>query len=238
MKLRLLTCVTVASVALFANDPKDSATYGILAVSDTTTTNTVVGVPWVNVGEGNVTLSNLVSTATLNDNDMVYFYDNEDATWYSYKVQSGVFVPVETVSSETTTSPSAADVKTFARGTGLIIQRASTTNPIYLCGRYDSTAPVVTSIPAESKALIANPKTETVYITAGAVGDKISIPGNGATMTDYVKKSDGWYGTVTDTETFLFPVTSQRKCDDGVPLAAGKGAFYTNNGNAAVTINW
>jgi len=237
MKLRLLTCVTVASAALFANESTDSATYGILAVSDTTTTNTVVGVPWVNVGEGNVTLSNLVSTATLADNDMVYFY--EGTTWYSYKVQGGVFVPVETVSSETQTSPSAANVKTFARGTGLIIQRANTTNPIYLCGRYDTTPPTATSVPAGSQALIANPKTETVYITAGATGDKISVPGNGGTRTDYVKKDDGWYGTVTETPTgFLFPVTSQQKFNDGVPLAAGKGAFYTNNGNAAVEISW
>lgn len=236
MKLRLLTCVTVASAALFANEPTDSATYGILAVSDTTTTNTVVGVPWVNVGEGNVTLSNLVSTATLADNDMVYFY--EGTTWYSYKVQGGVFVPVETVSSETQTSPSAANVKTFARGTGLIIKRANTTNPIYLCGRYDTTPPTATSVPAGSQALIANPKTEAVYITAGATGDKISVPGNGGTRTDYVKKDDGWYGTVTDTTTYEFPVTSQQKLNGGVPLAAGKGAFYTNNGNAAVEISW
>ena len=148
MKLRLMTCSMVAGAALFANEPTDSATYGILAVSDTTTTNTVVGVPWLNVGEGNVTLSNLVSTATLAENDMVYFYESTTTTWYSYKVQSGVFVPVTTVNGEAVTPPSAANVKTFARGTGLIIQRANTTNPIYLCGRYDSNTPTATSVRA------------------------------------------------------------------------------------------
>lgn len=236
MKLRLMTCSMVAGAALFANEPTDSATYGILAVSDTTTTNTVVGVPWLNVGEGNVTLSNLVSTATLADNDMVYFY--EGTTWYSYKVQGGVFVPVETVSSETQTSPSAANVKTFARGTGLIIQRANTTNPIYLCGRYDTTNPDATSVSVNSTALIANPRTVEVKITAGNNGDQISVPGNGGTMKTYEKREGFWCETVTDTTTFTFPVTSQKKLDDGVPLAAGKGAFYVNKGSANVTINW
>ncbi len=236
MKLRLLTCVTVASAALFANEPTDSATYGILAVSDTTTTNTVVGVPWVNVGEGNVTLSNLVSTATLAENDMVYFY--EGTTWYSYKVQSGVFVPVTTVNGEAATPPSAANVKTFARGTGLIIQRANTTKPIYLCGRYDKTNPEATSVTTGSTALIANPRTVEVTITAGNNGDQISVPGNGGTMKTYEKREDFWYETVTDTTTFPFPVTSKVKLNDGVPLAAGKGAFYMNKGSADVTINW
>ena len=237
MKLRLMICAAAASTALFAGENDVySDTYGVLAVTDTTTTNTVVGVPWLNVGEGNVTLSNLVSTATLENNDVIYFYD--DPTWYSYKVHGGVFVCVTTVNGSPVTPPPEADAKAFARGTGLIIQRANTVNPIYLCGRYyDNTMPVATSIPAKSKALIANPKTETVYITAGSEGDKISIPGNGATMTDYVRNSDGWYATVTDT-TFGFPVTRKEKLDNGVPLAAGKGAFYTNNGTAAVTINW
>lgn len=234
MKLRLMICTAAASTALFAADV-ESATYGVLAVSDTTTTNTVVGVPWVNVGEGNVTLSNLVSTATLAENDMVYFYEGN--TWYSYKVQSGVFVPVTTVNGENVTPPSAADVKAFARGTGLIVQRVNTTNPIYLCGRYDSTSPSATSVSAGSTALIANPKTVEVKITVGNVGDQISVPGNGGTMNTYEKRSDGWYGTVTD-NSLGFPITRKVKLDEGVPLAAGKGAFYVNKGESAVTINW
>lgn len=238
MKLRLLTCVTVASAALFANEPTDSATYGILAVSDATTTNTVVGVPWLNIGEGNVTLSNLVSTATLAENDMVYFYESTTTTWYSYKVQSGVFVPVTTVNGEAVTPPSAANVKTFARGTGLIIQRANTTSPIYLCGRYDTTNPDATSVTAGSTALIANPKTVEVKITVGNDGDQISVPGNGGTMKTYKKRDGVWYGTVTDTTSFLFPVTRQEALNDGVPLAAGKGAFYMNKGESEVKINW
>ena len=234
MKLRLMICSMVASAALFANEPTDSATYGILAVSDATTTNTVVGVPWVNVGEGNVTLSNLVSTATLAENDMVYFY--EGTTWYSYKVQSGVFVPVTTVNGEAATPPSAANVKTFARGTGLIIQRANTTSPIYLCGRYDdSNTPTATSITEKSTALIANPKTVEVKITSGNVGDKVQVPGNGGKMTTYTKKSDAWYQAEGRT---LGGVLVDLKLPSGVPLAAGKGAFYMNNGNADVEISW
>ena len=235
MKMRLMICAAAASTALFATDDVTSDTYGVLAVGDNTTTNTVVGVPWVNVGEGNVTLSNLVSTATLADNDMVYFY--EGTTWYSYKVQGGVFVPVTTVNGEAVTPPSAANEKTFARGTGLIVQRANTTDPIYLCGRYDENPHSATSV-SVGTALIANPKTVEVKITTGNVGDQISVPGNGGTMNTYEKRSDGWYATVTDTTSFPFPVTSKVKLNDGVPLAAGKGAFYVNKGESEVKINW
>ena len=53
MKLRLMTCAMVASTALFALDPVISDNvYGVMRVSDTTTSNTVVAVPWVGV-DGN-----------------------------------------------------------------------------------------------------------------------------------------------------------------------------------------
>lgn len=234
MKLRLMTCAIVASAALFAENEYDSATYGILAVSDTTTTNTVVGVPWVNVGEGNVTLSNLVSTATLENNDVIYFY--EDPTWYSYKVQDGVFVRVTTVNDSPVTPPPEADAKAFARGTGLIIQRANTANPIYLCGRYEGTPPSDTTVSAGSTVLIANPKTVEVKITSGNAGDQIQVPGNGGKMKTYMKKSDGFWYEAEGLN--LGGLKVDLKLTEGVPLAAGKGALYVNKGSSAVTIAW
>ena len=50
MKLRLMICVAAAGTALFAAEVT-SKTYGVLAVSDTATSNTVVGVPWRTVNE-------------------------------------------------------------------------------------------------------------------------------------------------------------------------------------------
>lgn len=238
MKLRLMICAAAAGTALFAEDVT-SATYGVLAVSESTVSNVVVGVPWRGITESepmtDITLSNLVSTATLAENDIVYLY--EDGKWYGYSITaSGGWNPMTTIGTNTVTSAGAADVKTMARGSGLVIQRASSVTPIYLCGRYDETAPSATSISANSTTLIANPKTVAVNITAGNTGDEIRVPGNGGTMTVYEKRDDGWYGTVTNT-TFGFPVTRKQKLSDGVPLGAGKGAFYVSKG-AACSISW
>ena len=78
-----------ASTALFATDVT-SYTYGVLAVSDTTSSNTVVGVPWRQVNEAatpaDITLSNLVSTTTLATGDIVYLY--ESGTWKGYTLSA------------------------------------------------------------------------------------------------------------------------------------------------------
>lgn len=237
MKLRLMISAAVASTALFATDV-ESYTYGVLAVSNNSSSNTVVGVPWRNVTEdavmADITLSNLVSTVTLANDDIVYLY--ESGTWYGYKLTNGIFVPMTTSSNEQTITPDAANVKTLSRGTGLIVQRASSSDPIYLCGRYDSSSPSAVTI-AVGKTLIANPKTVDVNITAGNVGDQILVPGNGGTMKTYTKKTDGWYETVTD-NSFGFPMTSQSPCNNGVPLEAGKGAFYVNNGSSSFELSF
>ena len=87
MKLRLMICTIAASTALFATDPTTSSVvYGVMGVADTSSSNTVVGVPWVNADAGAITLSNLVSTATLDTGDIIYLY--EGTTWYGYRLNA------------------------------------------------------------------------------------------------------------------------------------------------------
>ena len=58
MKLRLMICAMAAGTALFATDPTTSSVvYGVMGVSDTASSNTVVGVPWVNADAEAITLS-------------------------------------------------------------------------------------------------------------------------------------------------------------------------------------
>ena len=240
MKLRLMICAMAAGTALFATDVT-SYTYGVLAVTNATAT-TVVGVPWRNVGGGemsNVTLSNLVSTTGLATGDIIYLY--EGTTWYGYQLSSaGVWEPYTTVSGETTVSaPGSADAKTLARGTGLIVQRSSAANPIYLCGRYDSEAPSATSVGAGATVLIANPTTsaKTFGASDGAVGDQIRVPLDGGGLKIYEKKSDGWGSIVETTEQITrrgkqVTVTTQ-SWTLGCSLAPGMGAWYVSKDTAA-----
>ena len=238
MKFRLMICAMAASTALFATDVT-SDTYGVLSVTNAAAT-TVVGVPWRNVGGGemsNVTLSNLVSTTGLATDDIIYLY--EGTTWYGYKLSgTGVWEPYTTVSGTTTVSqPGSADGKTLARGTGLIIERASAANPIFLCGRYDSSTPSATSVSSGSKALVANPTTTIKYVTVGAVGDEIRVVKDGGAMDIFERRSDGWYGTELVT-VGGFSVKKKVKLASGVPLDPGKGVWYVNNGSDAVSVSW
>ena len=239
MKLRLMICAMAAGTALFATDPTTSSVvYGVMGVSDTASSNTVVGVPWVNGDAGAITLSNLVSTATLNTGDIVYLY--ESGTWKGYTLSATkVWEPMTTINGDEVVSPGSADAKELSRGTGLIIQRASNTDPIYLCGRYDSTAPSATSVGAGATALIANPLTTTKTFGAsdGAVGDQIRVPLNGGGLKIYEKKSDGWGSIVETTETTTrrgkqVTVTTQT-WTLGCSLAPGMGAWYVSKDTAA-----
>ena len=243
MKLRTMICAMAASTALFATDIPSSNVYGVMSVSDTVTSNTVVGVPWMNLGEATpasaVTLSNLVSTATLESGDIVYLY--EGATWYGYQLSAaGVWEPMTTVSgASASATPDAADLKTLTRGTGLIVQRAHNQNPIYLCGRYEAATGLSSTIPAGATVLIANPLTEakTIANTFGSTGDQISVPKNGGGLETYERRADGWYGTTTTT-VGNFTVKKKVKLDNGVEIAAGKGAWYISKNDADVTIQW
>ena len=237
MKLRLMTCAMVASAALFAANETDSMTYGILAVSDNASSNTVVGVPWVNVGDGNVTISNLISTAGLTDGDGVYLY-GEDGVWSGYVLSSGIWEPTTTVGTNTVVAAPDADGKTVARGTGLIIQRADKNATIYLCGRYTNET-ITTTITANSLTLIANPTTsaKTIGDGIGTVGDEIRVPQNGGGLLTYEKRSDGWGREVVTIERKGGRDKKIRTWTLGCELAPGMGAWY-KCGETGTSITW
>lgn len=240
MKKRLMICAMAASAALFAGEDVTSGNvYGIMRVSDTASSNTVVAVPWVNVGgEGNITLSNLVSTANLTTGDKLYLYE-VNGTWFVYTLNaSGVWEGATTLTGDAVEPAIPADTKALARGAGLILQRGNKETPIYLCGRYDASVPAATAISANATTLIANPTTETVYIAGatGATGDKISIPKNGGAMEEFTRKDDGWYGWVSSTVGGR-TIRKLTKLTGGVSIEAGKGAFYIC-GDSATSVSW
>lgn len=235
MKLRLMICAMAASAALFATDV-NSDTFGLVRVTDTST-NTVIGVPWVGVTGSAISLSNLVSTATLAAGDVVYLYEGE--TWKAYKLSAAkVWEPFTTVGVGGTEGAPAADAKTLPRGTGMILQRASATDSIYLCGRLDTATPSATAVAAKATVFFGNPLTATKDLASvGNVGDKIIVLKNGAGSTIYEKKESGW-GTYVETTTTTPRGTKKTQTwTPGCTLAPGMGAWY-QAGDAAASISW
>ena len=240
MKLRVLICSMAAGAALFAGEDPTTPTFGMIRVTDTGSTNTVIGVPWVDIAsaDANVTLSNLVSTANLQAGDTVYLYEGNKWSGWSLTA-GGIWDPLTTVNGGAIVSPTSADAKRLARGTGMIIQRANSANPIYLCGRVASSGASATSIGANSLTLIANPNPANYSIpgSVGANGDEIRVPQNGGGLKIYQKVNDVW-GTYRETK------TTKRGKDfitqtwtEGCTLAPGMGAWYVS-GASSTSIPW
>ena len=242
MKLRLMICAAAASTALFATeDATSAATYAVMNVTNAYT-DTVVAVPWVGLDGDTILVSNLVNSTTLSDGDKLYMYDNVSSNWYGYTKVNGAWQGYTTVT-EAKITIGAADAQTAARGTGLIIQRASgspSTN-ILLCGRV-GTGDVTTTI-ATGKTLFANPTADPVDIntkfTGAANGDTISIPLNngGSDVYTYDGTKSEW-GKMTLTETEFNgrkrKTKTWSKCGS---IPAGTGAWYETTGSG-YTVTW
>ena len=247
MKLRLMICAMAASTALFATDVT-SATHAVMAVSDTAT-NTVIGVPWVKTGEGEVspaTIASLVSATSLSAGDVLYVYDDSStSTWRAYTVQNGEWVASTTISSEGMSSVE-ADAKTVALGSGMILQRSDPSKTIYLSGRVPTSAgsSAISAGTAEApvRTLFANASASDVVLSvAGAVGDRIIVPQNGGASTQYEYKDGAWGTYVKQTVTKTIgsrTITSTKDVwTSGCTIPAGKGAWYLSVGGSP-TITW
>ena len=246
MKLRLMICAAAASTALFATDVTSAATYAVMNVTNAYT-DTVIAVPWVGLDGDPILVSNLVNSTTLSDGDMLYMYDNVSSNWYGYTKVDGAWQGYTTVT-EAKITIGAADAQTAARGTGLIIQRASgspSTN-ILLCGRV-GTGDVTTTIAANGKTLFANPTAQdaalnTTFKTGANYGDIISIPQNNGGTLQYIFDGTEWGRTnlmaTTVTINGKERTRNSKVWQAGGTIPAGTGAWYESKGSEDRTINW
>lgn len=257
MKLRLMICAAAASTALFATEDAKSATYAVMNVTNAYT-DTVIAVPWVGLDGNAITISNLVNTTTLDEGDKLYMYAN-NGTWYEYtKSSSGVWTGAETITPE---GAHTAESQVVARGSGLILKRASAGRTVLLCGRVDDSSPVSTTIAGvttiegktvKGKTLFANPTAVAVDIntkftaTAGAVdGDTITIPLNNGGFDKYTyngkEKEWGKFTKKTTGSTFVggvqIPTYGDDEWEKCGSIPAGTGAWYETTGNG-YTVEW
>ena len=239
MKLRLMICAAAASTALFAEDATSAATYAVMNVTNAYT-DTVIAVPWVGFNGSDITISNLVNTTTIAAGDKLYMYGS-DGNWYAYtKNAAGNLEGDITVSSESITIPDAAE-QTVARGSGLILQRASAGGTVFLCGRVDDSSAIQTTIAANGKTLFANPTGSDVDMNTksfgAAAGDLIIVPKSNGGSVQYSFNGTKW-GSVVETEkTDKWGTYIEQAWTEGCVIPVGTGAWYVNGGSAK-TISW
>lgn len=230
--------------------------FGILEVSSKST-NTIVSVPWVHLGEGeerSIRACDLVLTnnLTVGDTIMVYNIDRRyvDQEYTGWALGPDGWEPVTTVTQDALATAPEAENSLVKRGKAFWLSRqrpmaGTVAVPFYLCGQY-------TANPAESVTIEAGTAdTPVFHLVASPVAadrcindygwksysinsnDTITVPlnnQNGATrLYRYSSESNMWYYTESS------PLGSRRRFD-GV-IGAGTGFWYISRGGR-MTLKW
>lgn len=156
MKKQIVTaCALVASVAAFATSVASENTFGILKyeVSSSSDGQVMVGVPWLEVGGGDVSPTNLILSANRVAGDMMYWYDSSTSIYKAWKIEAdgGSWSNTGTweISESGATKEKATGTETAARGNVIILslnKKDDAYPDVFLYGQYATTGAASNSL--------------------------------------------------------------------------------------------
>ncbi len=260
MKKIIAGCALLASFAAVATTVESANTFGVLKVTDASTTELIIAVPWAAVGNGDIKVTDLVLPTGLANGDKLYWYSTAEKNFKSWVISEGAWAANnvtlfnEQPALETTLND------TVARGEALVLVRTApgTNKDIYLSGQYtDSTSVVAIACPTpEDKAARPNHLTYTLIAPSAPaevnLNAAIYYSDEGCTVavdyknsdfngdkiqlsdgTEYSHDSDGWYKW-GDKQGNYGP---KNKSYTSV-IPQGQGAWYKRNGTSPLYIKW
>ena len=220
-------------------------TIGVLKV-DVQTKNTPVAVPWSSLAnDTDITVDQLVRTATLSEGDTMTAYDNSTGKYKGWKLLGdGTWEPVEVFGGSTQEDASAFEVP---RGAAVWVTRQDTSKPLYLVGGATEEAAPTPLEPAPSEEekswnLVASPSVEPVDVAElladNEDGDTIMVPTDGAPK-NYVFRDGKWgYDTVKKVERGGKEVWISVFETDDTTIPAGTGFWYLNGSTGEKSVEW
>lgn len=246
--MKLKTILLVASLAVgaaFGQAVVGANECGVMRV-DSTTANTIIAVPWVEVDSGDaIKVANLVMTDSLTAGDQLFVYDN--GNWFAFQLSaSKAWEAFTTVAGNGIPAATGAQDKALPQGTALFLKRSNVNAPIYLYGQVATTgSKTATAGTAESPAftLIASPKAEAFdlnasgKVTGAGAGDLVLIPQDGGASIVYTFKNGQWGRNVkqnVDIGGFSF---TEDVWSTTAVIPMGIGFWYVSNGGEPV-FNW
>lgn len=231
-KLLTIAAIAAASTALAV---ESSNTFGILRV-DSSDPVTVVAVPWLAAGGGDIAVTDVVKTANLHNGDKLNYYNGTD--YDQWVLSDGVWTVVNKVGAgEGRTAPAG-----LKRGNAIILERYGEIGScFYLYGQYESAAADATVLPANAYSLIAPPKTEsqsgTIALSSATwtgitPADHIILP-NGNQL-DWSTTENAW-----GKKTYSGPTdwTGTWSTDDAV-IPMGQGVWFKAGTGDAKSVQW
>ena len=220
---------------------------GVLAITNAPAT-TIIGVPWVALSGGEVSVSNLVYTANLTAGDTIKVYDATDKVYKMWELDEDAGGNKEWVPSTTTTTGGSsiadeASEATIPRGVGVWLTRQHPGTPIYLVGMptdEDVTTPLDAPEASGSQTwnLVASPKVEPVDVAELLEGkkatDQVMVPTAGAPKNFLYRNGNwGYIDYESDDYGLVYPVF---KTDTTIP--AGTGFWYLNGDPGYNQLEW
>ncbi|MBQ3806632.1 MAG: hypothetical protein II840_01610 [Kiritimatiellae bacterium] len=222
-------------------------TLGVLKV-DATTKNTPVAVPWSSLADDkDITVDQLVRTATLTPGDTMTAYNNETGKYNAWVLNSeGNWEAAQTSGGA---DPQDADAFEVPRGAAVWVTRQDPTQPLYLVGEVAEKAAETQLEPAPSEEkkswnLVASPSVEPTKVEDILAGnenvDAIMVPTDGAPKV-YIYRDGKWGYETTEEVTRggkVVGVRSVFKTDD-TEIPAGTGFWYLNGStDDNKTVEW
>lgn len=231
-KLLSTLAIAAASTALAV---ESSNTFGILRV-DSSAAQTIVSVPWLAAGGGDINVADVVKTANLNNGDKLHYYNTTTKKYRVWELTDGEWVEAKDAQDPVVAAP------TLARGNAIILERfapqgGSIANCFYLYGQYTNAASSTTCV-AGGYTLLAPPSTENTNLNAktwsNVNGNDNIVLANG-TLLHYRENQWGKLTKTLDQETGVI----EESVNPGVAtISAGEGAWYISKGSTAPSVTW
>lgn len=242
-----------ATTAAIASSVQSDNTFGVMKLNiGTDVGQTIIGVPWENVGGGDINVNKIMLTNNLAIGDQLWYFNQVTTKYQVWELKEGGWDAQDVLPEN---QEAVDDSKTVPRGSALIIYRKheGSSGDIYLYGQYTETTAtntIATSSSAAVYSLIAPTATTgpTVdlndgldYVGAPLVGDQI-IQGAGTDkIYTYRKPTVGstlkWCKStwVQDGDGMI-----QQFVATGVTLPVGKGAWYLRKASdeAPIKLIW
>ena len=215
-------------------------------------TNTIIAVPWAKIGGGQVTVSNLVMTATLTAGDTLKAYDKTTGKFYLWELKDDMtWEANKTATTDNTETAEEADAYMIPRGAGVWLTRSEPTKPFYLIGEVATgdavtaldTAAVENTDGKQAWNLVAPPTGEAFDLNGeNGIGaqrggfDRIVVP-TATVPYNYTYKDGKWgYYEFTKDEDGIAHSTF---VTEGATVPAGTGFWYLNSSSSEESkIEW
>ena len=258
----LATTVAVASTVESDN------VFGVLKLDiGTAVGQTIIGVPWENVGGGDIDVNKIMLTNNLATGDKLYYFNYATKKFQIWELNLSTGWDAQTTVPEREYLEAVVNEnQSIPRGAALILSRESAGpvggGSVYLYGQYLSSDAVTTITPRTSARatdyvynLIAPSRQEGVPLnraiyfsnseaTSALTGDyswkNEDLNGDKIILTDgtmYSHDSNGWYVMKRTGESPTSPKVKSYE-DADVLIPMGKGAWYMRNGTSNLYIKW